>query len=125
MTVSRRQRDRGSSSLTMVLITPIFVVVAFMAFQAAMWAHARVEIRAVARNTAVLVARQDVAVDDARASAAEAIGQTKLVVNPDVTVDSDGVTVVVSIRGRAAGILRGTSVTISATEALPIERHQP
>jgi len=48
-------RDRGSTSLTAVVLTPVFVVIAFAAFQAAMWSHARTEARVMAREVAVLV----------------------------------------------------------------------
>ena len=52
--------DRGSTTLTTVLLTPVFIVVALMAFQAALWSHARTEARVVARNSAALVARSHV-----------------------------------------------------------------
>ena len=59
---SRRMRgDEGAaSSLTVVLLTPVFVVLAFAVFQAAMWGHARTEARVIARDTAALVARSGV-----------------------------------------------------------------
>ena len=44
--------DRGSTTLTTVLLTPVFLVVALMAFQAALWTHARTEARVIARNSA-------------------------------------------------------------------------
>ena len=54
-----RRRMRGddgtSSSLTTVVLTPVFVVLAFAAFQAAMWGHARTEARVIARDTAVAI----------------------------------------------------------------------
>ncbi len=68
---ARRLRgDRGAAtSLAVALLTPMFVFLAFAAFQAAMWSHARTEARVVARDTAALVARSGVAAGDARASA--------------------------------------------------------
>ena len=49
-------RDRGSTSLTIVLLAPVMLVLMFAGFQAAMWNHTRTEARVVARETAVLVA---------------------------------------------------------------------
>ncbi|MEY2957908.1 MAG: hypothetical protein RLZZ01_476, partial [Actinomycetota bacterium] len=51
--------DPGSTSLTTVVLTPVFVVIALAAFQAALWSHARAEARMVARDVAVLVAQRD------------------------------------------------------------------
>ena len=66
----RLRGDRGAAtSLAVALLTPMFVFLAFAAFQAAMWSHARTEARVIARDTAALVARSGVAPGDAQASA--------------------------------------------------------
>ena len=117
--------DRGSTSLTTVLLTPVFVVIAFAAFQAAMWTHARTEARAAARDGAVLVARNGVAPADAERSIESALRSESALGSTDVTVESRGQIVVVTVRGRAPGIIRGTSTEIEATEALPIEGFRP
>ena len=57
--------DRGSASLTIVLLAPLLVVLMFVGFQAAMWNHARTEARVIARETAVLVARDHLPPDAA------------------------------------------------------------
>ena len=44
-------------SLAVVLLTPVTVVLMFLGFQAAMWNHAATEVRVVARQTAMMVAR--------------------------------------------------------------------
>ncbi len=117
--------DRGSTSLTTVLLTPVFVVVAFAAFQAAMWTHARTEARAVARDTAALVARSGVEIDAAEASAEAALRSSVDIVQPDVEITSSGTFVVVRVTGRAPGIVRGTTAPVDVTEALPIEGFRP
>jgi hypothetical protein len=66
---SSARRPGAATSLAVALLTPMFVVLAFAAFQAALWSHARTEARVVARDTAALVARSGVAAGDARASA--------------------------------------------------------
>jgi hypothetical protein len=119
--------DRGSTSLTTVLLTPVFVVIAFAAFQAAMWSHARTEARFVARDTAAQVARGGVPSADA-ALAAEAVLETDTDLGaPDVAIATDpgGTFVTVTVTGRAPGIIRGTSTRISIVEAVPIEGFRP
>ncbi len=116
----RCRGNRGSTSLTVALLTPLLVVLMFAAVQAALWGHARTEARATARRTAVLVARSGVSVDDARATAIENLADDDLTdVSVDVVVE-DGI-VVVTITGRAPGIVVGTTRAVSVTEALPRE----
>ncbi len=59
----------AATSLSIALLTPMFVVLAFAAVQAAMWSHAKTEARVIARDTAALVARSGVAAVDAQSSA--------------------------------------------------------
>lgn len=117
--------DRGSTTLTTVLLTPVFVVIAFAAFQAAMWTHARSEARAVARDAAALVARSGEPAESVIASSEAALRAESAIRDPDVTIDPQGTIVVVTVRARAPGIIRGTSTDIEVTEALPIEGFRP
>lgn len=117
---SRLDGDAGSTSLTVALLTPIFVVLMFAAVQAALWGHARTEARVAAKSTAVLVARQGLSPGDARATARANLADAGI---DDVRISitpGDGV-VVVQITGSARGILIGTSRGVSVTEAVPIE----
>ena len=67
---SRLSGDSGAAtSLSIALLTPIFIVLAFAAVQAALWSHAKTEARVIARDTAALVARSGVAAGDAQSSA--------------------------------------------------------
>ncbi|HEY5662668.1 MAG TPA: hypothetical protein VIS05_01395 [Ilumatobacter sp.] len=116
-----RSDDRGSTSLTTVLLTPVFVVLAFAAFQAAMWTHAVTETRAVARDTAALVARRGARPAVAEASAVAALSRGVDLEHPVVEIIESGLFVVVRITGEAPGIIRGTSAPIEVTEALPLE----
>ena len=120
-----REFDRGSTSLTTVLLTPVFVVIGFAAFQAAMWTHARTEARSVARDAAALVARsgQDPGAVESSAEATLRAGAD--LERPDVEIIPQGQFVVVRVTGRAPGIIRGTSTPIEVTEAMPIEGFRP
>jgi hypothetical protein len=118
-------RDRGSTSLTTVLLTPVFVVIAFAAFQAAMWSHARTEARVVARDSAALVARSDVSEAAATESATAILRADTDLRDPVVDVSSNGRFVTVTITGRAPGIFRSTSVPVEIVEAVPVEGFRP
>lgn len=105
-------------------MAPVFAVLAFAAFQAALWSHARTEARVVARDTAGWVARSAVAPGDAAGSARASLDGTNLrdlVV--DVVIDPD--LVVVTIDGRAPGIVRGTWTAVRVTAAVPTEAWRP
>ena len=109
----------------MALLTPIFVIVAFAAVQAALWSHARTEARVVARDTAALVARSGVAAADARVAAAGVLDRDTDLRAITVSVTRNGDLVLVTVTGRAPGILRGTTTKIQVTEAIPIEELVP
>lgn len=106
----------------MVLLMPVFVVVGFAAFQAALWSHARTEARVVARDTAALVARSGVPADDARASAAAILEADTTLRDVHVEVVAGVGLVTVTVRGEAPGIVRGTWSGVEVVTAVPVER---
>ncbi len=120
-----RGDDGAASSLTAVLLTPVFVVLAFAAFQAAMWGHARTEARVIARDTAALVARAGVPPSDARDSALAILAADTDLRRLDVVVANDGQLVTVTVSGAAPGIIRGTSTDVSVVAAVPLEGWTP
>ena len=117
--------DRGSTSLTTVLLTPVFLVIALMAFQAALWSHARTEARVLARSGAALVARS-------HADSAATEQATLAMLRDDTDIGNPRVDIVVSgdlvrarITGRAPGMIRGTSAGVDVTEVVPREGFRP
>lgn len=124
---SRRLRgDRGAAtSLAVALLAPMFVVLAFAAFQAALWSHARTEARVVARDTAALVARSGVAAGDARASATAILEADTDLHNVSVEVNATDGVVTVTVTADAPGIIRGTSDSVAVTSAVPVEELTP
>lgn len=118
-------RDRGSTSLTAVVLTPVFVVIAFAAFQASMWSHARTEARVVARDVAVLVAQRGDDADLVERAAERNLEEGTNLRGVDITVTRRSAFVVVRVRGDAPGIVRGTRADVDVTEALPIEGFRP
>jgi len=122
---TRARGDRGATSLAAALLTPVFVVLAFAAFQAAMWSHARTEARVVARDTAALIARSNVAAGDAASSATAVLNADTELRNVVVAVDDGADVVTVTITADAPGIIRGTSAAVSVTSAVPREMVTP
>ena len=117
--------DRGSTTLTTVMLTPVFVAIAFSAFQAAIWMHARTEARAVARDAAALVARSGEPADVVEASSEAALRSRSELRDPDLRIDAGARIVTVTVTGQAPGILRGTSTEVEVVEALPREGFRP
>lgn len=113
-----RCRDRGSASLQVVLLTPIVVVLMFAGWQAALWNHARTNARVIARETAVLVARDRLPIGQAVTAAKTSLANTDLDA-PDVDIVNDGARVTVTISGDAPGILRGTSSHLTVHASVP------
>jgi Flp pilus assembly protein TadG len=114
-------RDRGSASLTIVILAPLLLVLMFAAFQAAMWNHAQTEARVVARETAVLIARDGLPATQAQQSASAALANDSVLTHVDVSVQTTAINVVVTITGSAPGLLRGTSSSVKVTAAVSLE----
>jgi stalled ribosome rescue protein Dom34 len=126
MSPARLRSDVGAAtSLSVALLTPMFVVLAFAAFQAAMWSHAKTEARVVARDTAALVARADVAPADARASATMILESDTDLRRVDVAITTGDGVVAVTVTADAPGIIRGTSSRVAVTAAIPVEEVTP
>ncbi len=117
--------DRGSTTLTTVLLTPVFLVIALTAFQAALWTHARTEARVLARNSAALVARSHADAGATEQSALAMLRTDTDIRDPGVDIDVTGDVVLARITGRAPGMIRGTSAPVDVVEAVPLERFRP
>ncbi len=125
-TPRRLRGDRGAAtSLAVALLTPMFVFLAFAAFQAALWSHARTEARVVARDTAALVARSGVGAGDAQVSATAILEADTDLRNVEVDVVSTAGVITVTVTADAPGIIRGTTNSVAVTSAVPIEEITP
>jgi hypothetical protein len=107
------------------MLTPLFVVLAFAAVQAALWSHAKTEARVIARDTAALVARSGVAAGDAQTSAVDVLAADTDLRDVAVVISESATLVTVTVTGEAPGILRGTSTAVSVTSAIPVEGLTP
>jgi len=117
--------DRGSASLTIVLLAPLLLVLMFAGFQAAMWNHTRTEARVIALETAVLVARDRLPASQAVAAASTSLASDSVLTDALVSVDTTATLVTVTITGNAPGVLRGTSSAVSVAVAMSLEGWVP
>jgi hypothetical protein len=99
----------------------VLVVLMFIGFQAAMWNHARTEARVVAREAAVLVARDGASAAAAQRAATATLTNDGVLADVTVSVTVNGEVVSVTVSGNAPGILRGTSRPVSVVAAVPLE----
>ena len=120
-----RDGDRGSASLTIVLLAPLLLVLMFAGFQAAMWNHARTEARVIARETAVLVARDRLPASQAVASATASLADDSVLTAANVSIETTAIAVLVTITGDAPGVIRGTSAPVRVTVAVSREGWVP
>ena len=121
MSAADNARDRGSASLTIVLLAPLLLVLMFAGFQAAMWNHTRTEARVIARETAVLVARDRLPAPQAVAAASTSLANDSVLTDVSISVDTTATVVIVTITGDAPGVLRGTSAPVRVTVAVALE----
>lgn len=112
----------AASSLATVVLTPLMVVLALMAVQAALWNHARTEARIIAQETAALVARTPVLAGDAERLALDLLSTQGDLEAVQVTVSDDGMTVVVAVSARAPGMIRGTTAPLEVRGTAASER---
>lgn len=118
-------QDRGSATLTTVVLTPVFVAVALAAFQAALWTHARTESRAIARDAAVLVARAGESADAVTESATRLLDEEVRLTESDVEIDAGPTLVTVTVTGSAPGMFRWMETQFVVVEAVPQEGFRP
>ena len=108
-----------------MLLAPLLLVLMFAGFQAAMWNHTNTEARVVARETAVLVARDGLTTTQAAAAASAALANDSILTGVNISVDTTATVVVVTITGDAPGVLRGTSSPVRVTAAVSLEGWVP
>lgn len=117
--------DRGSATLTTVVLTPVFVAVALAAFQAALWTHARTETRAIARDAAVLIARAGEPAEAVEESARRLLDDEVRLTASEVDIDDGPSLVTVTVRGSAPGMFRWMETGFEVVEAVPREGFRP
>ena len=107
--------------MAMVMLAPVMVVLMFLAWQAALWNHAKTQARTVAQDTAVLVARSGLDPVSAEQSARNALEADDDLQAVSVSVSTTNGLVTVTVSAKAPGVVRGTSSAISVSAVASIE----
>ena len=121
-----RERERGSSSVEVVVLFPVVLLLVFGLVQGALWAHAR-NVAAAAAQEGVRAARAETTTPDAGRAEATAFldraGGQDVLLGARVEVTGTAVEVQVAVTGTAVSLLPGVPgppVRQSATG--PVER---
>lgn len=101
-TIRFRKTDDGSASIEFVLWIPVFMFILMLAIDASILFMTQSNYWSISRDTARLVARHAISLDDAKAYA-EANAVNKFAA-PEATVSVDGQTVTVVLTSPAAAL---------------------
>ena len=127
----RTRRDDGSSAVELVLLTPLLIIVAFLAVQAALYMHARHVVLASAQQGARLARAESTsdanAADSARNGTYSYLHQlgTNIVTDPTVTVTRTGGQATVRVTAHAVSILPFLTLRVVETSSGPVEQVRP
>lgn len=122
----RMTSDTGAAgSLSMVLLVPVFCVLATMGVQAALWGYARSEVRAVARAASSMTARGAVSEPAAESSLRASLASIDGFDAHIVDVQQRNGVAVTRVAGQVPGLVHGLASTIDVTESVPIEGWRP
>jgi Flp pilus assembly protein TadG len=117
-------RERGSASTEVVLLTPVLLFLVMLVIQFGLWYHAE-HVAQAAAEEGVRAARVEASTADVgRTRAADflaAVGPT-IVQAPVITASRDTETATVSVHGHAVTVVPGFSLTVKAQATSPVER---
>ncbi|HET7477088.1 MAG TPA: TadE family protein [Dermatophilaceae bacterium] len=120
-----RRRERGSTSIQLVLLMPALFSVMFLGMQGALCYHARTVATAAAqegaRTAAGLNGTASAGTDDAYAFVADAGGDDVLQA-PKVTSSRSATTATVTVTGRSLSVIPGWTLQITQIARAPVER---
>ena len=129
--IDRARRDRGASSIELVLYTPILMLVIFLTVQFALTWYGNEVAGAVARETARVVrvgGGTPASLAEAQLRAQEysdAIGGASFRELEVQITQPDPLTVRVTVSGRSLEIVNGFAPRVSATVQGPVEQFRP
>lgn len=119
------RRERGATSIQMVLLMPALFSVMFLGMQGALFYHARtVAIAAAqegARTAAGLNGTGSAGAADAYAFVADAGGDDVLKA-PEVSSSRSATTATVTVTGRSLSVIPGWTPAVTQSASVPVER---
>jgi Flp pilus assembly protein TadG len=122
---SRRQDERGSVSIELVILLPALFAVMFLGMQAALFYHARTVAIAAAQEGAKAAGGENSKEADgvsAASSFVDEAGGDDVLQGATATANRTGTTVTVTVRGHSLSVIPGWNPVIVQSASLPVER---
>lgn len=118
-------RERGSSSIQMVILMPALFAVMFLGLQGALWFHARSVAIAAAQEGARQAGAQnsttDAGINQATSFVADA-GGNDVLSGATATAVRSATQATVTVSGSAMSVIPGWTITVRQSATVPVER---
>jgi Flp pilus assembly protein TadG len=120
----RQDRERGATTTELVVVMPFLILLIFLVVHVGVWLHATQIARAAAQEgaRAARVETGSIAAGQERAEAFLAGLGDSVLEDEVVTVEADGQTAKVEVRGRALAVLPFLHFDVVAMSEGPVER---
>lgn len=117
-------RDRGSSSVEIVVLLPLIFVLLFAMVQGGLWFHARAVALGAAQEGARVAAAENSSGDAGIFAASSFIADagSGVVLNPAVTASRTHTTTTVTITGQAQSLIPFLNPSVAQSASFPTER---
>jgi Flp pilus assembly protein TadG len=121
---SGRQRERGATTTELVVVMPFLILLVFLVVHVGVWLHATQIARAAAQEGARAARVETGSAEAGQARAESFLAELGDSVLEDevVTVESDGDSARVEVRGRALAVLPFLHFDVVASSEGPVER---
>ncbi len=120
---SRGDPEAGTSTVGLVLVTPVLWLCVALVIQYGLWAHAGHVVRAAAQEGARTGRVEAGTEDDATARASQLLaGAGEVVSEPDVSAERTDEDIRVEVRAKAVAIVPGLNLHVRAVAFAPVER---
>ncbi|MFC6706503.1 TadE family protein [Flexivirga alba] len=119
------ERERGSSSIQMIVFLPALFTVMFLGMQAALWFHARSVAIAAAQEGARTAGAQNgtagAGISDAASFVSDA-GGSDVLAGVHVSGSRSGNQATVTVSGSSMSVIPGWTITVHQSATVPVER---
>ncbi len=118
-------RERGSSSIQMVILMPALFAVMFLGMQGALYYHARTVAIAAAQEGARIAGSENGTAADGTAAAKSFVtdaGGNDVLPGVNVTGSRSATTATVTVTGASLSVIPGWSPAVSQSASVPVER---
>ncbi|WP_137122967.1 TadE/TadG family type IV pilus assembly protein [Segeticoccus rhizosphaerae] len=118
-------RERGSSSIQMVLLLPALFLVMFAGMQAALWYHARAVAISAAQEGARRTGAEQGTAAAGRGAASSFIadaGGDDVLADAHVSIQRGPTTATATVSGHSLSVIPGWNITVRQSASVPTER---